>query len=345
MPANVRETKIAFGFKKQSALQTAQIAADMWSLTKVNANLANVELVSESDALDIGKGDEFASQNFLTNWNVQIPIEKFLSSEIACWAFVFCLGKFTKTSPVGSSFQYVCTPQDPVVDGIELPAFTMVETIRQGASDVLDRALVGNVIEDFTIMFSSGPGRQNAKISLNAVGCGKQVTPSTITVPAVTTEHALNASGVGVTINGVDYVTAKNMVSVEFGFKNNLRLDSGFYPGSGSQNGASIRGRMEFGNREAYLRFVARFENGSLELDKLIAQTEGTAVITAQGALISGATYHSINATFHRTVNKAAVVGDTDGIVTVAVECQALKHSSNGLLTFTGICAQDDIGA
>jgi hypothetical protein len=83
----------------------------------------------------------------------------------------------------------------------------------------------------------------------------------------------------------VEYVSNKNIVSLETGWKNNIRMDSGFFPGSGFQTAGdgstgAIRGRLEFGNRQGNLRFVARFESGSSEYTKLKAQTTGTAVIT-----------------------------------------------------------------
>jgi hypothetical protein len=53
MPANIRETKIGFGFKKQTALQTANLAADIWSLSKVNAALSTVSLNTEDDAAEV----------------------------------------------------------------------------------------------------------------------------------------------------------------------------------------------------------------------------------------------------------------------------------------------------
>jgi len=95
-----------------------------------------------------------------------------------------------------------------------------------------------------------------------------------------------------VTVNGVDYVTSRNLASLELGFKNNLRLDSGFYPGSGTQDGAAIRGRLEFWDRESSLKFTARFEHGSTEHTKLRNQTTGTAVVGLQGELISGGDHH-----------------------------------------------------
>jgi hypothetical protein len=66
--------------------------------------------------------------------------------------------------------------------------------------------------------------------------------------------------------------------SLETGWKSNIRMDSGFFPGSAFQSagdGASgaIRGRLEFGNRVGNLKFVARFQNGSDEDTKLEAQT------------------------------------------------------------------------
>ncbi len=343
MPANIRETRIGFGFKKQSALQTANLAADVWSLAKMNAALSTVTLNVEDDAAELGKGHEFATQTFKSHWDVSGAIEKYLTSEIAAWAFVFGLGNRVKSGT--TAITYTCTPQDPVTGGIELPAFSFIETIRQGASAVLDRMAVGCVVEDFTIALASGPGRASSKITINFAGCGKLTEPSGINIPEATTEHLLPAASAQITINGVNYVSSRNLVSLELGFKNNLRLDAGFYPGSGAQDNAAIRGRLEFGDRQASLKFTARFENGSTELTKLRNQTTGAATISLQGELISGADYHSISVTFQKVAFKTAIVGDTDGIVTVEVECAPLYDSVNGLLSAVAKCTQDNIGS
>ncbi|HOQ47923.1 MAG TPA: hypothetical protein PK157_21620 [Bryobacteraceae bacterium] len=343
MPANIRETKIGFGYKKQTDLATANAVGDIWSLTKTNAALTTVTLNTENDAAELGKGHEFATQTFKSHWDVSGSIEKYLSSEIAAWAFVFGLGGRVK-SGTPPTITYTCTPQDPVTGGIELPAFSFIEAIRQGASAVLDRMAVGCVVEEFRITLGSGPGRANSRITVNFAGSGKLVEPSGITLPAGTAEHLLPGASAQVVINGVDYVTSRNLVSLELGFKNNLRLDSGFYPGSGIQDGAAIRGRLEFGDREASLKFVARFEHGSTELTKLRNQTTGTAVVSLQGDLISGSDYHSLEVTFHKVAFRTAVVGDTDGIVTVEVECHPLWDATNGLLTAVAKCSQDNIG-
>ena len=343
--ANVRETKIALSYRKQAALQVEAAAGNYWSLTKTNSALADITLNSEDDAQDIGKGNEFAANVYLTNWDARIPYEKFTSSEILAWLFAFGLGKYTETTPATGAHRYTCTPQAPITDGIELPQFTYVEAIRPGGSSLVDRASAGNVVESFSLKMASGPGRANCTLSMEFVGCGVIVEPSGVTVPAVTTEHFLNAGSATITILGSNYTTLKRLVSLDMGWSNNHRLEQGFFPGSGTNNGGAVRGRMEFGDRKATLSFQVRLESSSTELDNLLAQTEGTAVIAMQGALITGSTFNDATITFHRVRIKAAVVGDDQGIVTVKVGCEPLYHSTNGLLTAVITTETAGIGA
>lgn len=333
MPANIRETIISTGYIAQADLETANILADFRTLPKNNAALAEVRGNIETDAQDIGKGHEFAANAFRLGRDVNFQIQSYLNSEIAAFAFAYANGQSVASNPAGTAYRHTSSPQDPVSGGIELPLFSLIETIRQGGAAVLDRMLVGNVVEGWTINLNSGPGRQNAQITIDCVGSGLMTEPSGIVVPAVETTHGLNAGTATITINSTNYVTTKNFVSAEFGLRNNHRLDAGYYPGSGTQDGFQTRGRMEFGDREPFLRYVARFENGSDELTKMTALTEGTAVITLQGSLITGATYHDLSVTFHRVLFTSAVIGDTDGIVTVSVDCAPMYHNSNGLMT------------
>ena len=122
-------------------------------------------------------------------------------------------------------------------------------------------------------------------------------------------------------INGVDYVTNKNIVSLETGWKNNIRMDAGFFPGSGFQTAGdgstgAIRGRLEFGNRVGNLKFVARFMNGSDEYTKLKAQTTGTAVVT-----LAYDVSNSLQLTWQQVTYSVVEIAETDQILTVAVEC------------------------
>ncbi|MBI4875421.1 MAG: hypothetical protein HY822_12375 [Acidobacteria bacterium] len=419
----IQETLIAFSRSKQTNIATPNTTAGMWRLHKVNAALVNPKLVTEDDAAELGKGHEFATALYATSWDVAGTLEKYLGAEIAAWAIVFGLGKCVKTGST-PHFIYTCTPPIPSAgEAVELPYFSYVEQIRPGANVVLDRLVGGCAVEGWTISVGSGPGRANSKINIEFVGSGKVVEPSAITMPAATAEKLLPSASLALSINGVDYVTAKNVVSLETGWKNNIRLDTGFYPGSGfqawagktftadpdtevlssvghgMQDGAevtvsgaalptgltagvvyhvvgatadtfklslteggdpvnitaagtpphtvtvvpattgAIRGRLEYGNRAGTLKFVARFMSGSAELAKLRSLTTGTAVLT-----LTYDTNNSLSITWQKVAFAMAEVGETDGILTVSVECTPMYHASNGLITAVVRCDVDGIG-
>ena len=122
-----------------------------------------------------------------------------------------------------------------------------------------------------------------------------------------------------------------------------VNLNAGFYPGSGFQTGGdattgAIRGRLEFGNRQGGLKFVARFQNGSTELATLKNQTTGTAVIGLQFDANS-----SLQITWQKVAFAAVEVGETEGIVTVAVECNPLYDATNGIISAVAKCSVDGI--
>lgn len=341
--SRLQEVLICFGKQKQTDIATANSAVQMWQLRKLNAALANPKLNTENDADEFGKGHEFPTQSFQTSWDAGSTIEKYLSAEIAAWAMAFSLGKVVK-SGANPNFTYTCTPLFPANgDAAELPYFSFVEQIRPGAGIVLDRMAVGCAIEGWTISVGSGPGRANSKINIEFVGSGKLTEPSGIVVPAATLEKLLPSASLALAINGVNYVSNKNIVSLETSWKNNILMDAGFFPGSGFQapgdaTSGAIRGRLEFGKRQGTLRFTARFENGSTELTKLKTQTTGTAVITL--------TYdvdNSLQTTWEKVSFATAEVGETDGIVTVAVECLPMYDSTNGIISAVAKCGVDSI--
>jgi hypothetical protein len=342
MPANIREILIGFGKKKQADIETANLLAGIWRLGKLNASFGGPKLNTENDAPELGKGHEFATAVYKTAWDVAGQLEKYLTSQFAAWVMAFSLGKVVKTGEV-SPFTYTCTPLDPVEDGLELPCFSYIEQIRPGANVVLDRMAVGCALEGWTLTIGSGPGRANSKLVADFVGSGKHVEPSLIVLPLATPEKLLPSAGLTCTINGEDYVTKKNFVSLEASWKNNIRLDSGYFPGSGFQTpgdatSGAIRGRLEVGDREAGLKFTARYDKDSSELTKLLALTEGTAVIT-----LTHNAENSLTLTFHRVIFSVAELGEADGLVTVEVTCAPLWHAVNKLLTVEALCDVDDI--
>jgi len=337
-PANVRETKIAFGFVAQADLETKNTLAELWSLTKTNPTLSVVTPNTETDANDIGKGDEFPTTVYPSHMDTAVALEKYVSSEFMAWLFSFATGAVTKTA-AGNGWQYCAEPSDPAVACINLPAFTWAEQIRTPPDSVVDRALVGMVVNDFTLTLESGPGRNNCRVTANFVGTGRVESPSGYTPwPAVTAEHFLNAASAAISILGVDYVAAQSFISLTFGWNNNVRLDTGIYPGSGTQNGYAIRGRMEYGTRECTLTFTARACKGAGEFDALIAGTEGPVTITLTGAL-EGTAVHSISITIPRARISNVVNGEADGIVTVEVTLTPLKPLPPSTEPYVKMCA------
>ncbi|MDX2150915.1 MAG: hypothetical protein SFV54_09285 [Bryobacteraceae bacterium] len=339
----LQEVLICFGKQKQTDIAAANTSGQMWQLRKLNAALANPKLNTENDAEEFGKGHEFPTQSFQTSWDVNGTLEKYLGAEIGAWAMAYGLGKVVK-SGTNPNFTYTCTPLIPANgDAAELPYFSFVEQIRPGAGVVVDRMAVGCVVEGWTIAIGSGPGRANSKITVEFVGSGKAAEPSGITMPAATLEKLLPSASLALTINGVNYVSNKNIVSLETSWKNNVRLDSGFYPGSGFQSpgdatSGAIRGRLEFANRQGTLKFVARFENGSTELTKLKNQSTGTAVIS-----LTYDSNNSLDITWQKVSFAMAEVGETDGIVTVSVECLPMYDSTNGIVSAVSKCTVDNI--
>jgi hypothetical protein len=343
-PANIRETQIAFGFKPQADLTTPNTEPELWSMTKTNNTLATVTFNTEDDSQDIGKGDEFPTQQFPTSIDTAVPVEKFASSEFLAHEFCFLTGKATKTA-AGTGFQYSAVPSDPVANCINLPAFTYLEQIRSQPDSIVDRALIGCVINDFTLTMQSGPGRANCTASANWVGTGRYASPSGLTVPALTLEHFLNAASAQITINGIDYILSDSFVSLEFKYNNNVRLPGGFFPGSGTDaNGYAVRGRMQYNNREISLTFVALAQKGSPEFNNLVSQHEGPLSVGLTGPIIgAGPDTHGMLISAPRTVISAVSDGDADGLVTVNCTVKFLKPTVGSIITMSATCEQDGI--
>ena len=337
--ANIRELSIAFGKRKQTNITMANVLGDIIKLRKLNATIVNPDFVVESDANEIGNANEFATATYPSHVNVAGTLEKYASAEFVTWCAAFALGGVTPTGTT-PDFIYTIVPIVPVTGGIELPSFSYLEAMRQGGTDIFDRMYVGCVVNDFMVSMTTSPGRAASKCVANFIGCGDITDPSSITHPAVTLEEALPAATAAITIQGVDYVNLKSIVSLDWGWNNNVSADNGFYPGSGTESGFAKRGRMEYGNRQAILRFVARFEDGSAEYTKLLASSVGTAVITQ--TFDASGTY---TATFHQVGFKSIVLGETNGVVTVAVDCEPQWHVTNGLLTVVTHCKEGFICA
>jgi hypothetical protein len=346
MPARTQEYEISIGYKKQAALQTALSAGSLWKLGLNAFNAPFPAFNQEDDSEFFGKGHEWVTQVFPTSIDLPWEWPFHLTSQNWCQAIVFGLGNVTQSNPAGSAYQYVCTPMDPVTDGVNLPATTVVAGIRAGgAGEILDIANIGMICNGFTLRLQRGPGLQNSQLTSQWIGCGKYTNDSGIATPDSHVEHRLGAgSTVTLTIGGVDYIANARFVDLEFSYQNNAGGDSGYYPGSGSQDGFDIRGRMRYGRRTASLVWQVELESDSAELDALLAGTEGTATITIEGSIISGATKHTAKIELPRTRHKAYQLADADGFVAARIETSIMYDATDGPMILTGITDKADIG-
>jgi hypothetical protein len=339
--ALIQEVRFGIGFKKQADLVTALVAADMVSLRHTNEEIIQAQPINEDDAADLGKGVYITNQ-YPSHIQAGGPFNGRLTSESGAIISAFGIGKATKAT-AGDGFKYTCAAPSLATDGLDLPATTMAVQIRTGGSAITDKALIGVCCEEFGVQLKQGKGRDNATFTSQWIGTGKYANPSAITMPAFYDENSLNAGGVtALTLIGFNYLTNLRFVSVDFGWKNNIRDESGYYPGSGSQDGFQVKGRMRRGVPQITLRVTVECDSGSNEEDLLLAQTEGTGVITVVGAAI-GAAFHTWKITFHRLTVKAAPIGNTDGIASYSLEYSVMEHASNGVLTIEATTGIDDI--
>ena len=329
MAARVQQLIIGLGSGKQASISAA--AATFLRFKKLDTSLTTPKPVFENDAAEIGKGHEFITQTFPSHYDVGNRIEKYASAEFVTWAVAYALGNIAQT---GSSapYTYTITPLNPGTT-LELPYFSLVEQVAEGGGNAIDNLHVGCAMEDFTYQFNYGPGRASSKMTVNWVGSGLLTTPSGITVPALTTENNMLAASMALTINGVDYVGSKRILSGSIGWKNNLLLNAGFFPGSGLQNGLQVRGRMEVGARVPSFQFTARLLSGSPEYATLVNQTTGTAVLSVQHDAGNSVTF-----TFQQMAFQMAENTEADGIVAVTVTGAPQYNATNGVLSVVTKC-------
>lgn len=341
--ALLQEVRFAIGFKQQTDLVTPLVAADMWSLRQTNTDLIQATPVNEDDANDLGKG-VYVTQTFPSHIESGGPWNGRLSSETGAMVSAFGVGKVAKSTVTGG-FTYTIHEPTLATDGITLPVTTVCEQIRTGGDAITDKAQTGVACEEFGIELKQGPGRDNALFTSQWLGTGAFVKPSTITIPALTSEHTLNAGSVTtLTLLGFDYLANKRFVNVSFKWKNNIRDNSSYYPGSGSQSGYQLRGRIRRGVPTITLTAQVECDSGSNEEDLLLAQTEGTGTIELQGALLpSSTTHHGWKIQFFRMTVKSSKIADADGLATYNLEYFIMEHATNGVLQIDATCAQDSI--
>jgi hypothetical protein len=331
--ANLNELLIGLGFRVQASISTAPSVPGYWRVPNLNKKPWSQKVVNDDDRTEIGKGHEWPTQQWKSHYdNGSYSIERPASSEILAHVLGFGLGNVVVTGST-APYTYTITPIVPASNptGLELPYFEFIQQIRPGGSAVLDQLFTGCAIKGWRLSVKQGPGRLSAVVTADLVTSGLYTgTPtadsSGVTVPGPYAWHEMQSPSLSLSINGVNYVTAKNFVSVDVGWENNFR--PGFFPGTALQDGFATQGRFECGDRTTSLNFVARFNSGSTELATLLALTSGEATM----GLANGAN-DSFAGTWPALAFKTAELSDVDGIVTVAVTGEALYATTGGVFS------------
>ena len=329
-----RIQQLAYGLSANKQSNISTLAATFLRFRKLNTEIHTDQYQTETDAAEIGKGNEFIEEVFPVSWSGPGgQIQKYASAEFLTWALAYGLGNVAYASGI-----YTITPIDPGTT-LELPYFSIVQQLAEGGGQAIDEAHIGCAVKDVEFSFNYGPGRQSAKCNVTVVGSGNLVSPSAVTLPSVLSEHYMLSQSMSLTINGTDYVGAKTILSGSMTWNNNHLLNAGYYPGSGvttngfSGGAAAVRGRIEIGPRTCGFQFTVRLLHTSPEYAALIAQTTGTIVLTL--------TYdgtHTVTITFEQVSYQTLTRTEADGIAAVTVIVAPQYNSSSGILSVSSQC-------
>lgn len=326
--ANLNELLIGLGYAVQASISTQPAAPLYWRLPNLNKKPWSQKVVNDDDRGEIGKGHEFPTQQWKSHYdNGVYTVERPASSEILAHALGFGLGSVTATGSA-APYTYTIVPINPATNttGLELPYFQFVQQIRPGGSAVLDQLFTGCAVKSWKLAVKQGPGRLSAVVTEDIVHSGICTSPSAVTIPASYVWHEMQSPSLALTINGTNYITGKNFVSLDMGWDNNFR--AGFFPGAALQDGYAIQARFEIGDRTPSFNFVARFNNGSTELATLLALTAGTATVG-----LTNGTNDTFTGTWQAMAYKVVELGDVDGIVTVSVTGEPQYNATLGVFS------------
>jgi hypothetical protein len=338
--ALTQEVRYAIGYKAQADLKTPVPVTDMLSLRQTNTDFVQAQPINEDDSTDLGKG-VYTTQTFPSyidckgNWNGR------LTSESAAMLVAFGVGGVVE-APSGTGFGY--TVKEPIfaTSGLDLPVTTMLLQIRTGAAAITDKLLPGMACEEFGFEFKIGPGRDNALFTSAWIGTGAFTKPSAYIMPPIYSEHTINAGGITqLKFLGFDYLANLRFINARFSWKNNLRDQSSYFPGSGSQAGYQLRGRMRRAAPTITLSTQVECDSGSSEEDALLAQTPGTGMIVADGAAVD----NSLQLQFFKIIPRATPIADADGIASYNVDYFVMQDATNGVMQLVATTSQTGIGS
>jgi hypothetical protein len=315
----------AFGIGSAKQVDSHTISTGIKRFRQLSQEVDTIRLVTETDANEIGKGNEFISKVYLDNWAFQHRFQKVTTAEFTALAWCYALGNVGLASSL-----YTAVPQDPGVS-LELPYTSFVAQLAEGGGMAVDEALIGVQVEEVSTTFSFGPTRNDSTTSVTLLGTGRHVFPSGVSLPAALAENELLSATLSLSLLGHDYVADSSILSGTISWKNNLLERLMYRPGSGVQDGAAVGSTIFFGPRVPSLQITAFLKATSPELAALIAQTPGTASLKLQ----KDAT-HFVQWDLSQVSLASVDRTSEEGLVAVSVNAAIqFKTSDSTILTFT----------
>ena len=102
MSARVQGLILGLGNAKQADIATA--SASFLRFKKIDTTLTSPHPVTENDAAEVGKGNEFIGGVYPVNYDVANRIEKFASAEFVAWAWAYALGNVVQPADANGIF-------------------------------------------------------------------------------------------------------------------------------------------------------------------------------------------------------------------------------------------------
>lgn len=344
MPARIQGLGIGLGINQQGGLGTPSITTastviDKWR--KLDKTVPFLLAGTETDKEEIGKGNEWITQVFKTAKQPSgLTFDKYGSAEWLLWSFGFGLGVCTVSSGL-----YTIHPLDPGIT-LELPYTTVVAQLAEGGGSAIDVAMLGCQVRTVDLQFHYGPTRASVKCNTSLAGSGISTLPSGVPLPSSPVSEAfMSASSMAISVNGVDYVSSKQVLMGSITWDNNQILPLMFTPGSGvDSDGFAVGNRIFIGDRNVKLTFTAFLEASSTQYAALVAQSTGVTTVT----FTFDATHY---VTFTFPITSFETVEDVQEEGIVAVTCtMAPRYDStvvgglaNSVMYITGKCGLSNI--
>jgi hypothetical protein len=287
-------------------------------------------------------GQRQATKSWIVSHDNSAPFDFDLcSEEIGRW-LLLTFGKVVTTTlqaplvgppAVIGVYQHVFSCMNLTL-GAQIPVTGVVEQ----CGPALDTLYPSCAVQSLSI---KGEGTDRLGVSGNAMGSGKTIEPSAITIAEQSGVHYLGNSQVTLTLDDGSTVTnaadaPQRLNSWESGVNNTLALEDGFRPGSATfqddddPESGEVRSECLLVDQDYVMRFNLRLLTDSTFFAALRAQTPFTALFDILGAPIDETYNHELKINGQRVVFKRIGKPVRNGLVTADIETDVQWDTTAG---------------